>query len=96
MQLLTSHGLRDFSEALRITAKVKEGFRDDIQNLYDRGNKLIRDSVEAGVTSMRAHVEIDMTVYDACIRAALELEINWRGICDVRIARKSYQYNPLK
>lgn len=80
-----THNARDFAEALHLTARTKAGFPADTADLYARGDRLVRASVEAGVTYMRAHVEVDRTVGDACLRAALRLKEKWRGVCDVLI-----------
>ena len=85
---------RDFPEALRVTSLVKSSFSAHSpdageEDLYARGDRLIQESVEAGVTTMRAHVEVDAVVRDACVRAALKLKKKWRDVCDVRICRQS-------
>ncbi|KAH8114332.1 Metallo-dependent hydrolase [Phellopilus nigrolimitatus] len=75
-----------FSEALRLTSDAKATFGANEDDLYARGDRLIRASVEAGVTSMRAHVEVDRTVRSACIDAGVKLKRAWEGVCDVHIA----------
>jgi cytosine/adenosine deaminase-related metal-dependent hydrolase len=75
---------RDFVEALRVTNKAKASFdRDD---LYKRGHKLIRESLECGVTSMRAHVEVDTTVEFSCLEIGLKLTKDFRHICEIQLA----------
>ncbi|KAJ7134588.1 hypothetical protein C8R44DRAFT_829041 [Mycena epipterygia] len=75
----------DFAEALKLTNQAKASFDPD--DLYKRGYKLIRDSIECGVTSMRAHVEIDTTVEFACLEVGLKLSKVFRNIgCDVQVA----------
>lgn len=58
----------------------------------ERGRRLILDSVEAGVTCMRAHVEVDPTVGFKCVDAALQLKKEFgddgRGLCDIQVAGK--------
>ncbi|KAI5119204.1 hypothetical protein M0805_004459 [Coniferiporia weirii] len=76
----------DFAEALRVTSDVKATFKDNTADLYARGDRLVRASVEAGVTSMRAHVEVDKTVGDVCLDVGLKLKDAWSGICDIHIA----------
>ncbi len=76
----------NFSEALRVTAKAKSGFPTNSDDLYDRGRKLIAQSIECGVTLMRAHVEVDETVHFACVDAGLRLRKLFRDICHVQVA----------
>ncbi|KAF7365249.1 Metallo-dependent hydrolase [Mycena venus] len=81
----------DFAEALQVTNKAKALFdRDD---LYRRGYKLIRDSVECGVTSMRAHVEIDATVEFSCLEVGLKLSKDFRDVCDIQLT--AFAQDPL-
>lgn len=81
-----SHVCSNFQEALRVTAKAKAGFPHDLQDLYDRGKRLILRSVEFGVTSVRAHVEVDKTVKRYCLQAGLQLKEELKHLCDVQIA----------
>ncbi|PIL22531.1 hypothetical protein GSI_15220 [Ganoderma sinense ZZ0214-1] len=76
----------NFSEAMRVTAKAKSGFACNLEDLYDRGRKLISQSIECGVTLMRAHVEVDETVHFACVEAGLRLRKLFRDICHIQIA----------
>ncbi|KAI0754974.1 Metallo-dependent hydrolase [Daedaleopsis nitida] len=76
----------NFAEALRVTAKAKSGFATNLDDLYDRGRRLIAQSIECGVTLMRAHVEVDETVHFACVDAGLRLRKLYRDICHVQIA----------
>ncbi len=62
---------RDFKEALELTAQAKLNFKFNKDDLLRRGRRLIRESVECGVTSMRAHVEVDTYVEMACLEVAL-------------------------
>ncbi|KAJ6584937.1 hypothetical protein B0H19DRAFT_1107295 [Mycena capillaripes] len=74
----------DFTEALQVTNRAKAAFdRDD---LYKRGHKLVRESLECGVTSMRAHVEIDTTVEFLCMEVGLQLREVFRDVCDIQVA----------
>lgn len=77
---------RDFQEALAVTAKAKADFRTNREDLLRRGRRLIAESVAAGVTAMRAHVEIDGTVGTSCLDAGLQLKEEMKGRCDVQIA----------
>ncbi len=76
----------DFPEALRVTAKAKADFLSQQHDLYIRGKRLILESVEAGVTVMRAHVEIDETVENVCLDIGLRLKKECEALCDVQIA----------
>jgi cytosine/adenosine deaminase-related metal-dependent hydrolase len=71
---------------MTITGKAKVSFPLDLDDLYRRGARLIRESVECGVTSMRAHVEVDAIVGFACLDVAEALRDKFKLICDVQIA----------
>ncbi|EPT05239.1 hypothetical protein FOMPIDRAFT_125332 [Fomitopsis schrenkii] len=75
----------DFAEALRVTAKAKAAFPSRLRDLYDRGKRFIIESVQCGVTAMRAHVEVDKTVHTCCLDTGLKLKDEFRAICDVQI-----------
>ncbi|KAF8073791.1 hypothetical protein FPV67DRAFT_1738326 [Lyophyllum atratum] len=64
----------------------KAAFPANLVDLYDRGARLIRESVECGVTSMRAHVEVDKLVGFSCLDVAQALRSRFQSICDVQIA----------
>ncbi|EIW59523.1 Metallo-dependent hydrolase [Trametes versicolor FP-101664 SS1] len=81
-ELVTGH----FAEALRVTAKAKSAFPHNLEDLFERGRKLITQSVECGVTMMRAHVEVDEAVHFACVDTGLKLQKLYRDICHVQIA----------
>ncbi|KAF9454709.1 hypothetical protein P691DRAFT_716456 [Macrolepiota fuliginosa MF-IS2] len=76
----------DFKEAMTVTAKAKEKFPMNTDDLYQRGARLIEESVENGVTSMRAHVEVDAIVGFSCLDVASKLKAQYKDICDVQIA----------
>lgn len=80
---------RDFQEALETTAEAKRLFVHHKQDLFDRGRRLIRDSLACGVTHMRCHVEIDATVGSACLEAAIKLKREFKNICEIQIAGRS-------
>jgi cytosine/adenosine deaminase-related metal-dependent hydrolase len=77
---------RDFAEAFKITAKAKSQFLLDSDDLYKRGYRLIRESVECGVTSMRTHVEVDTSVKFTCLDVGLRLSKEWQGICEIQVS----------
>ncbi|CCM03532.1 uncharacterized protein FIBRA_05666 [Fibroporia radiculosa] len=76
----------DFAEALKVTAQAKGNFPSALEDLYNRGSRLIVESVECGVTAMRAHVEVDETVHMSCLDVGLRLKKDYETICDVQIA----------
>ncbi|OQO06774.1 hypothetical protein B0A48_08562 [Cryoendolithus antarcticus] len=61
-----------FSEALHITNLAKAAFTT--QDLLERGQRVVDESVAAGVTHMRAFVEVDAIVGFKCLEAGLELK----------------------
>ncbi|KAK0188135.1 Metallo-dependent hydrolase [Armillaria mellea] len=76
----------DFTEAMKVTARAKQGFRYDADDLLERGRRLTRNSIECGVTSMRAHVEVDSIVGLSCLTVALQLRNEFKVACNVQIA----------
>ena len=76
---------RSLSEALHVTNKAKAEFPKDVDNLYVRASRLIRESVESGVTAMRAFVEVDTTVRFTCLDIGLELAKEWAEVCHIQI-----------
>ncbi|KAF8655478.1 hypothetical protein AX16_003036 [Volvariella volvacea WC 439] len=77
---------RDFQEAVQETGRVKATFPLNTDDSYDRGARLIRESVECGVTFMRAHVEVDSIVGLSCLSVALALKKAFAVRCDLQIA----------
>ncbi|KAF5382765.1 hypothetical protein D9615_002934 [Tricholomella constricta] len=82
-----------FTEALETTGKAKAAFPLDLDDLFDRGARLIRESVQCGVTSMRAHVEVDKIVEFSCLNVAQALRSKFERICDVQIAGRFLFYS---
>nr|GAT60317.1 predicted protein [Mycena chlorophos] len=76
----------DFNEALRVTNAAKAAFKHDPDDLYKRGESLICGSVECGVTSIRAHVEVDEAVGLLCVETGLQLSEAFQEVCDVQVA----------
>lgn len=81
---------RDFKEALSVTNVAKARFSQDELTVLRRGHELIRRSVECGVTSMRAHVEVDTTVKNTCVEVGLRLREQFKDQCDIQIAGMYY------
>lgn len=71
---------------MRVTGNTKSGFPLDVQDLYNRGERVIRESIGYGVTVMRAHVEVDSIVRFACLDMALSLRRKYSALCDIQIA----------
>lgn len=80
------HHVSLFNEALEITGQAKAAFPFNPDDLYTRGARLIRESVQYGVTSMRAHVEVDKIVGSTCLEIAQALQRKFEKVCDVQIA----------
>ncbi|TFK74791.1 Metallo-dependent hydrolase [Pluteus cervinus] len=76
----------DFNEAMGLTAKTKKGFALNKDDLYARGERLVRESMGCGVTAIRAHVEVDSIVGLTCLEAGLTLKETFREQCDIQIA----------
>ena len=73
----------DFSEALELTSKAKARFKHE--DLVTRGGWLIKESIAAGVTHIRAFVEVDTTVEFECLNAGLELKQRFASFCEIQI-----------
>ena len=73
----------DFAEAMEITAKAKARFEKD--DLLRRGQWLIAESIAAGVTHMRAFVEVDHIVRMKCLDAAIDLKKQFAAGCEIQI-----------
>ncbi|KAL8708326.1 MAG: hypothetical protein Q9220_006801 [cf. Caloplaca sp. 1 TL-2023] len=73
----------DFAEALSLTSRAKSRFSHD--DLLRRGRWLIEESIAAGVTCMRAFVEVDTTVRFKCLDAALLLKKQYQDACEVQV-----------
>jgi len=72
-----------FHEALSFTAAAKKQFT--LPDLIKRGEWLLAESVSAGVTAMRAFVEVDHVVKLTCVEAAVTLKKQWSENCEVQI-----------
>lgn len=72
-----------FQEALSFTTQAKKQFNQ--ADLLKRGEWLLAESVSAGVTAMRAFVEVDHTVRLTCLEAGLKLKDQWKECCEVQI-----------
>jgi cytosine/adenosine deaminase-related metal-dependent hydrolase len=73
----------DFDEAMQMTGKAKARFEE--HDLLRRGRQLIQESIEYGVTAMRAFVEVDEGVQMKCLSAGLQLKEEFKDRCDIQI-----------
>ncbi|KAF5853160.1 hypothetical protein GGP41_001717 [Bipolaris sorokiniana] len=73
----------DFNEAMSITGQAKSRFAED--DLLRRGTRLIEESIQHGVTAMRAFVEIDGIVELKCLDAGLKLKELFQDRCEVQV-----------
>lgn len=75
----------DFAEAMELTGQAKAMF--EREDLLERGQRLIDESVAAGVTHMRAFVEVDAGVGTKCLDAGIELKqrAEREGRCIIQI-----------
>lgn len=75
----------DFQEAMTLTGKAKSMFEHD--DLIERGQRLIDESAECGVTHMRGFVEVDAGVGTKCLEAGIELRQRAaaRRVCAVQL-----------
>ncbi|WPG99968.1 Metallo-dependent hydrolase [Acrodontium crateriforme] len=73
----------DFAEAMSLTGQAKANFEHE--DLVERGERLVEESVAAGVTHMRAFVEVDAGVDMKCLTAGLQLQNSWRGKCTIQL-----------
>jgi hypothetical protein len=72
-----------FDEAMDMTGRAKARFAHD--DLLRRGRQLIQESIECGVTAMRAFVEVDEGVQMKCLSAGLQLKKEFNEQCDIQI-----------
>lgn len=73
----------DFAEAMSLTGQAKQRFTED--DVFRRGKRLIEESIEAGVTSMRAFVEVDEVAGTKSLEAAVKLKRQFREQLEVQI-----------
>ncbi|PPJ52869.1 hypothetical protein CBER1_11314 [Cercospora berteroae] len=75
----------DFQEAMDLTGKAKAQF--EIEDLLERGQRLVDESVAAGVTHMRAFVEVDAGVHLKCLDAGTQLQQRAadEAVCNIQI-----------
>jgi len=73
----------DFQEAMTLTTKAKRRFERG--DLMRRGRQLITESIQAGVTAMRAFVEVDRDVMLKCLDAGLALKKEFAERCEIQI-----------
>ncbi|KAI4143086.1 MAG: hypothetical protein LQ341_003020 [Variospora aurantia] len=81
----------DLTEALSLTARAKARFT--AEDLERRGCWLINESIAAGVTCMRAFVEVDASVRLKCLGTGLKLKHDYRDACEIQIC--AFAQDPL-
>jgi cytosine/adenosine deaminase-related metal-dependent hydrolase len=77
------HG--ELKEVVEVTNFAKTNF--NVEELVERGRRLVEQSVQSGVTAIRAFVEVDQWVGMKCVEAGVKLkrEFEGKGICDLQI-----------
>ena len=75
---------------MKVTSNAKAQFSANTEDLYVRGKRLIRDSLAAGVTTIRAHVEVDTTVRLTCLETAIQLKKEFARLCDIQICGERF------
>jgi len=73
----------DFAEAMSLTGQAKQRFSEE--DLLRRGRRLIEESVEAGVTCMRAFIEVDETARMQSLEAGIKLKEEFKDRCFIQI-----------
>jgi len=75
----------DFEEAMNLTGTAKKDFEE--WDLLERGQRLVDESVQAGVTHMRAFVEVDAIVGMKSLDAGIKLKkkAEQEGRCVVQL-----------
>jgi cytosine/adenosine deaminase-related metal-dependent hydrolase len=73
----------DFKEAMEMTGEAKSQFEE--KDLLRRGRRLIDESIQHGVTAMRAFVEVDGVVQLKCLHAGLKLKQEYKDRCEIQI-----------
>jgi len=73
----------DFAEAMALTGQAKQRFTED--DVFRRGKRLIEESIEAGVTSMRAFIEVDEVAETRSLQAGVKLKRQFREQLEVQI-----------
>jgi cytosine/adenosine deaminase-related metal-dependent hydrolase len=72
-----------FDEAMELTSQAKADFEH--HDLLERALRVVDESVKAGVTSMRAFVEVDPTVGLKCIKAGQTIKAQVEHRCHVQL-----------
>ena len=72
-----------FAEAMELTSQAKANFEH--ADLLERGSRLLDESIAAGVTHMRAFVEVDPIVNLTCLKAGCEIKQRYQQDCRVQL-----------
>ena len=80
------HGHGSLGDAIKAVAAMKREFT--VEDVYERGKKVIERAVVAGTTRMRTHVEIDPRIGLRSFEAikALKRDYAWASICHLRLS----------
>ena len=73
----------DFAEAMSLTGQAKQRFSEE--DLLRRGRRLIEESVQAGVTCMRAFIEVDEVARMQSLHAGTKLKKEFKDRCCIQI-----------
>lgn len=73
----------DFAEAMSLTGQAKQRFSED--DLLRRGRRLIEESIQAGVTCMRAFIEVDEVARMQSLEAGIKLKEEFKDRCFIQI-----------
>jgi cytosine/creatinine deaminase len=77
------HGHGSLSDAIRAVAAMKKNFT--IEDVYERGRKVIERAVTSGTTRMRTHVEIDPRIGLRSFEAIKSLKRDYAWALDLSI-----------
>jgi len=72
-----------FDEAMNLTSQAKSNFQE--HDLLERGHRLVNESVDAGVTHMRAFVEVDPIVNLTCLEAGSKIKQSYAKQCHIQL-----------
>ncbi|KAF2227406.1 hypothetical protein BDZ85DRAFT_254261 [Elsinoe ampelina] len=81
-----------FDEAMKQTSEAKKMF--ELEDLLTRGRRLMKESIRAGVSHMRAFVEVDEIVGLKCLEAGTTLKQEFADRCHVQLC--AFAQLPLK
>jgi len=74
---------RTLADAMSLTAAMKQGFTP--ADMRTRALRVLRQAVTHGVTTVRAHVEVDDTLMTTALETMLALREEVRGVVDLQV-----------